>query len=152
MREGVWYPLLGLVVLSWLVLGAAAVIHLKGKVQGHLTWFAGLAAAGFALAAGMYATQGTWIESIVVWVLGWHPAIRLVATLALVVGVAWLVLAAVPDKLASMSMTTALVTMAFFAPMLAEHAAPRGEVGDLVERTVDTSGAFMVDLTSGWFA
>jgi len=152
MREGVWYPLLGLVVLSWLVLGAAAVIHLKGKVQGHLTWFAGLAAAGFALAAGMYATQGTWIESIVVWVLGWHPTMKLIAALAGLVFTVWLVLAAVPDKLASMSMTTALVSAAFFLPMLAEHAPPNGEVGDLIERTVDTSGAFMVDLTAGWFS
>jgi hypothetical protein len=151
MREGVWWPLLGLLVLSWLVLGAAAVIKLKGKVQGHLTWFAGLAAAGMSLAAGMYATQDTWIEGVVAWALDLHPTVKLVAGLAGLVFTVWLVLAAVPDKLATMTMTTALVSAAFFLPMLAEHAPPDGEVGDLVEKTVDTSGAFMVDLTEGWF-
>lgn len=152
MREGVWWPLLGLLVVSWLVLGAAAVVKIKGKMQGHLTWFAGLAAAGCSLAAGMYATQDTWIEALVAWVLGLHPAIQLIAGLAGLVFTVWLILAAVPDRLATMTMTTALVSAAFFLPMLAEHAPPNGEVGDLVEKTVDQSGAFMVDLTEGWFS
>ena len=77
---------------------------------------------------------------------------RCAAGLAGLVFTVWLILAAVPDRLATMTMTTALVSAAFFLPMLAEHAPPNGEVGDLVEKTVDQSGAFMVDLTEGWFS
>lgn len=151
MRTDIWYPLLGFLVASSLVQLTVAVVHVPGRVQPWVTWGGGVLAAALSLTAGIYATRGTWIESLLVWALHLHPLVPLVVGVGFIVLVWRMLLAAAPDQYVSLTLTSGLISAAFFLPLLAEHAVPPGQVADLARQAVDNAAAFTVDLTAGWF-
>lgn len=150
MRTDIWYGIGGFIMLSWLLIGIAAAAQF-GKVQKWITYTLQLGAAGMSCTAGAYAAQDTWIEDLFVWVTGLHPVILLFVGLSFVVLVVQLAKAAVPDNFMSYIMTTPLIVLAFWLPLLAEHAVPPGQVGDLTEEASTTVSTALVDSTSGWF-
>lgn len=151
MRTEVWYPLLFFPLFAWLVLVIETAITWPFKqVSPWITWGTGVLSGLLSLVGGFYATKDTWIDHLVKWVAGIHPAVLLVLAAGFIVGVVFLALAAVPDKFSSTALTSGLIIVAFFMPLLAKYATPPGSIGDNAREGVQAVANFAVDQTRGW--
>lgn len=144
-----WYTF-GLLVIAIVLMTVALGLKLP-KGQVWFTWGVGAVALGFCLAAGVWATH-TFIDNVAGFVAGWSPWVNLVLGLVVLVGVAYVIAALVPDKWHGEAASVALLALVFLLPSLqgTHHLIP-GKVGETVGSVSTQLAQPMMSLTAGWF-
>lgn len=151
-RPNIWYPLAGFGMFSFFCFTIFAVT-VWAKINNYLTYALALFGAGFALTSGMYAARGTWIAGVLNWAAKWHPVVAFALAFVALGLLAYVIIAAIPDRLApAVSLTAALALGAFLLPSLSLAAIPhQGTVWVNARQAIDDTGDQLVEQTDGWF-
>lgn len=152
MREEVWIPLIGLLITATVITGTvAAIAHMPGKIHPWIVWGGSVLSGICYLSAGVIATNDTWIEDLVVWIIGWHPIFQIAAILLLCYGTWKAAMAAFPDEYVTMTASSGILVMVFFLPILVQNLPLKGDIPDLARDAVRHASKFSTDLTDSWF-
>jgi hypothetical protein len=152
MRQEVWYPLGGLLVLSAACF-TLFVFSVHAKWDGWISWATGVVGSGLALGAGNYAARDTWLGDIAGWLVSLHAVVALALSLWFLWQGIKIVIGAIPDQWAGgVSMAAGLAVGAFFMPTIASEAMPsHGAVWVQTRAAVDGASGAVANLTGGWF-
>jgi hypothetical protein len=144
-----WYTF-GLLAIAAALMTVAIALKLP-KGQVWFTWFVGAIALGFCLAAGVHATH-TFVDGVVGWIVNWSPWVRLALGIVVLMGVAYVIAALIPDAFHGVATTMALLALVFLLPSAQwSHQLVPGKVGATVGNTAHALAEPMLTLTAGWF-